>query len=152
MQNHHVHKFSFDNFRPSNGCNSALTKSKWCRGHLFSNTVKIMIFISDVQYYIPVKLCITAGSIHLLMISGTLQPENIKSNWNYLWDTLEINWKEVSVTFSDNKINLPKIGTVRLRDKLKIRCMIKKEPLLIHMMLKQGITWYTLTSHMQETV
>ena len=31
-------------------------KSKWCRGCLFSNAVKIMIFISDVQYYIPVKL------------------------------------------------------------------------------------------------
>ena len=83
-------------------------KSKWCRGHLFSNAVKIMIFISEVQYYIPVKLCKTAGRIHLFKISGTLQPENIKSNQNYLWDTLEMDWKEVSVTFNDNKINLPK--------------------------------------------
>ena len=32
-------------------------KSKWCRGCMFSNTVKIMIFISDVQYYVPIKLC-----------------------------------------------------------------------------------------------
>ena len=31
-------------------------KSKWCRGHLFSNAVKINIFILDVQYYMPVKL------------------------------------------------------------------------------------------------
>ena len=34
-----------------------------CRGQLFSNVVKIMLFISDIQYYIPVKLCKTAGSI-----------------------------------------------------------------------------------------
>ena len=31
-------------------------KSKLCRGWTFSNTVKIMIFISDVQYYISIKL------------------------------------------------------------------------------------------------
>ena len=79
-----------------------------------------MIFISDVQYYIPVKLCKTVESIHLFKISGTLQPENIKLNQNYLWDTLEIDRKEVSVTFNDNKTNLPKIVTVRLRDKLKL--------------------------------
>ena len=28
---------------------------KLCRGQLFSNVVKIMLFISDVQYYIPVN-------------------------------------------------------------------------------------------------
>ena len=37
---------------------------KLCRGQLFSNLVKIMLFISDVQYYVPVKLCKTPGSIH----------------------------------------------------------------------------------------
>ena len=152
MQNYHIHKSSFDNFRPSNGCNSALKKSKWCRGHLFSNAVNIMIFISDVQSYMSVKLWKTARSIHLFKISGTLQPGNIKLNWNYLCDTLEIYWKEVSVTFNDNRINLPKIVKVRLRNKLKLRCMMKKEPILINMMFKQGITWYTLASHRQETV
>ena len=35
---------------------------------LFSNVVKIMLFISDVHYYVPVKLCKTAGSIHLFKI------------------------------------------------------------------------------------
>ena len=29
-------------------------KSKLCRGCMFSNTVKIMIFISDVQYNVPI--------------------------------------------------------------------------------------------------
>ena len=28
---------------------------KLCRGQLFSNVVKIMLFISDIQYYVPVK-------------------------------------------------------------------------------------------------
>ena len=30
-------------------------KSKFCRGHTFSNAVKIMVFISDVQNYITYK-------------------------------------------------------------------------------------------------
>ena len=30
-------------------------KSKLCRGCMFSNAVKIMIFISDVQYYVPIN-------------------------------------------------------------------------------------------------
>ena len=102
-------------------------KSKWCRGHLFSKAVKIMIFILELQYYIPVNLCKTAGSIHLFKISGTLKPENIRLNQNYLWDTLEIDWNEVSVTFNNNRINLSKIVTVGLRDKLKIRHMMKRK-------------------------
>ena len=53
-------------------------KSKLCGGCTFSNAVKIMIFISDAQYYVPIKLYKTAGSIHLFQIIGTLKPENIK--------------------------------------------------------------------------
>ena len=126
--------------------------SKLCRGCMFSNAVKIMIFISDVKYYVPIKLCKTTGSIHLFKIMGTLKTENIKSTCNYIWDTLEIDWKEVSMTFNDNKINLPRIVTIKLRDKIKIRCMMKKELLLFHVMLKQGIIWLTLASSTQETV
>ena len=111
-----------------------------------------MIFISDVQYYVPIKLCKIAGNIHLFKIAGRLKPENIKLNKNYIWDTLEIDWKKVTVTFSDNKINLPRVVTIKLQDKIKLRCLMKREPLLFHLMLKQGITWFTLASGTQETV
>ena len=82
-------------------------KSRFCRGCTFSNAVKIMVFISDVQNYIPIKLCKTAGSIHLFKITGALKAENIKLNKNYIWDRLEIDWKDVTVTFNENEINLP---------------------------------------------
>ena len=127
-------------------------KSKFCRGCTFSNTVKIMIFISDVQNYIPIKLCKTAGSIHLFKITGMLKAENIKLNKNYIWDTLEIDWKEVTVTFNKNKNNVPRVVTIKLQDKIQVRHMMKREPLLFHLMLKQGITWFTLVVGMQETV
>ena len=70
-------------------------KSKLCRGYKFSNVVKVVLFISDVQNYILIKLCISSGSIHLFKIKGTLEPGDVKLNRNYLWDTLEINWKKI---------------------------------------------------------
>ena len=57
-----------------------------------------------------------------------------KLNSNYIWDTLEIDWKEVNVTFNSNKVNLPGFVTVKHRDKIRIRHMMKKEPLLFHIM------------------
>ena len=111
-----------------------------------------MIFISDVQNYMPIKLYKTADSIHLFSIIGMLNAGNIKLNKNYIWDILEINWKEITVTFNDNKINLPSVVTIKLQDKIKVRCLMKREPLHFHLMLKQGITRFTLATGMQETV
>ena len=88
----------------------------------------------------------------MFKITGTLKAENIKLNKNYIWDTLEIDWKEVTVTFNDNKINLPRVVTIKFQDKIKVKCLMKREPLLFHLMLKQGITWFTLAAGMQETV
>ena len=62
---------------------------KLCRGQLFS------IFISDVQYYIPVNLCQVAGSIHLFKITGMLTPDKVKLNKHYIWDVLEIDWSKL---------------------------------------------------------
>ena len=89
-------------------------KSKLCRGYRFSNVVKVVLFISDVQNYIPIKLCKTSGSIHLFKIKGTLKPGDIKLNRNYLWDTLEINWNGIKLTLNGNKIDLPKIITIKM--------------------------------------
>ena len=127
-------------------------KSRFCKGHRFSNVVKIMILISDIQNYVPIKLCKTAGSIHLFKIIGTLKAKNIKLNKNYLWDTLEIDWKEVTVTFNGNKIDLPKVVIIKLQDKIKVRRLMNREPLLFHLMLKQGILQFTLATETQETM
>ena len=98
-----------------------------------------MVFISDIQNYIHIKLCKTAGSILLFKITGMLKAENIKPNKNYIWDTLEIHWKQVTVTFNESKINLPRVVTVKLQDKIKDRHLMNRQPLLFHIMLKQGI-------------
>ena len=118
-------------------------KSRLCRGYRFSNAAKIMLFISDVQNYIAIKLCRTSGSIHLFKIEGTLKSKDIKLNRNYLWDTLEINWNKITTTFNDNKLDLPKIVTIKMQDKIRVRRLMNREPLNLHM-IRQGITWYNL--------
>ena len=121
---------------------------KLFRGHLFSNAVKIMLlFMSDSQYYVPIQLCRMAGSIHLFKMIGTLNPENVKLKSNILRDIIELDWKEVNVTLNGNKINLPTLVTIGFKDKFKIRCIVKREPLIFHIMLKQGMTWFTLASN-----
>ena len=124
-------------------------KSKLCKGYRFSNVVKIVLFISDVQNYILIKLCKTSGSIHLFAVKGTLKSRDIKLNRNYLWDTLEIKWNKIILTFNDNKIDVPKITTIKMQDKIRVRRMINKEPLNFHMMIRQGITWYNLETEME---
>ena len=117
---------------------------KLCRRKLFSNVVKIMIFISDIQYYVPIKLCKAAGSIHLFKITGILTPDKVKINKHYIWDILEIDWKEVKVTCNGEVITSQKSITIKLQDKFKVRHMMESQPLLFHLMLKQGFNWFTL--------
>ena len=127
-------------------------KSRFCKGQKFSNVVKNILFISDDQNCVPIKLCKTAGSIHLFKVRGMLKPEDIQLNKNYLWDTMQIDWKEVTVTFNDGKINLPRIIVVRVHDKIKIRRLMNREPLLFCMMIKQGIMWFTSATETMEIV
>ena len=127
-----------------------LRRIKLCRGELFLNIVKLMLFISDVQYYIPAILCKTAGSIHLFKITGKIMMDKVKLNKYDIWDGSEIDWSDVKVTFNRKVINLPKSITVRLWDKFKVRQMMGNLPLLLHLMLKQGFNWFTLTQEDQE--
>ena len=99
-------------------------------GELFSNVVKITLFISDVHYYIPVKMCKTAGNIHLFKITGRLMTDKVKLNKNYMWDILEIDWSEVKVEFNGKAIRLPKSIMIRIWDKFKVRHMMGSQPIL----------------------
>ena len=116
------------------------------RKYHYSNTIKIMIFISDIKSYVPIKLCKTSGSIHLFKLTGGINKENITLHKNMLWDVMEIDRQLVTITLSGNVINLPGSVIIPFRDKFKIRWIIKSRPLLLHLMLKQGQTWYLLSN------
>ena len=102
------------------------------RKYHYSNTIKIMIFLSNIKSYVPIKLCKTSGSIHLFKLTGRINKENITLHKNTLWDIMEIDWQLVTITLSGNVINLPGSVILPFRDKFKIRWIIKSRPLLLH--------------------
>ena len=75
-----------------------IKKSSLFKGCLFSNVTKVMLFISNTRSYVPIKLCRIAGSIHLFRMRGRLNSENVKIKKNWIWDVLEIDWSNVSIT------------------------------------------------------
>ena len=77
------------------------------RKHQYSNTIKVLIFISNIKSYVPIKLCKIMGSIHLFKLMGNLQREDIILHRNKVWDILEINWKNVTLTIKGNIVYLP---------------------------------------------
>ena len=121
-------------------------KCRIFRGQLFSNAVTVMLFFSDVNQYVPVKLCKTMGSIHLLKILRHLTPDQITLERKLLWDVIQIDWKEVIMAFNETILHLPPSVIIPLRDKFRLRCIMRKRSLLLHIMLKQGTSWYALYS------
>ena len=73
-------------------CNQKCTLFK---RRLYSNTVTIMLFFSDVKQYVPVKLYKSIGSIHLFQLYGQLDSDQIILEKKCLWDMIIIDWKEV---------------------------------------------------------
>ena len=122
-----------------------IRKTSFCKGHLFSNNTKILLFVSNTHSYVPIKLCRVAGSIHLFRIKGRLNSENVKLKKNWIWDVLEIDWSDVSITLNDNEINLLRSVIIPFKEKYRARKLLRKHPLLIYIMLKQGKTWFSLT-------
>ena len=116
------------------------------RKYHYSNTIRIMVFLSDIKSYVHIKLCKTSGNIHLFKLTGSINKENITLHKNTLWDIMEIDWQPVTITLSGNVNNLPGSVIIPFRDKFKIRWIIKSRPFLLHLMLKQGQTWYPLSN------
>ena len=57
---------------------------------------------------------------------------------------IRIDWKEVFVTLNGIMIQMPKSVKVPLRDKYKLKALMEKHTLLLHIILKQGTSWYAL--------
>ena len=84
-----------------------LKKSKIFKGRLFSDIIKIKLFIVDNQCYIPLKLNKIAGNVHLFKLAGILTIENVTLKKNWIGDVLEVDWTDVHVLLNDKEINLP---------------------------------------------
>ena len=77
---------------------------------------------------------------------GSIKREDITLHRNTIWDILDIDWQNITVMLNGSIINLPGSVIIPFRDKFKIRQMTGSRPLLLHLMLKLGQTWYPLSN------
>ena len=80
----------------------------------------------------------------MFQIYGQLTPDQITLDRKYLLDIDRIDWKEVFVTLNGTLIQLPILVKIPLREKYRLRCIMRKRSLLLHVMLRQGASWYAL--------
>ena len=70
------------------------------RKYCYSNTIKIMIFLSNIQFYVPINLCKTSGSIHLFKLIESINRENVTLHRNSIWD---INGNRLAICYGNIK-------------------------------------------------
>ena len=115
------------------------------QGQLFTNMVKIKLFLANTQSYVPLELNSAAGNVHLFQLSGALAIENFNLKKNWIWDVLEINWNNISVTLNDREINLAGTLMIPLFYKLKVRKLVTaRNSMHVYIMLKHRKSWYNL--------
>ena len=131
-----------------------LRKSRIFKGKLFSNTIKVKIFVVDNHCYIPLHLNKLAGNVHLFKLHGILTKENLILKKNWIWDVLEIDWTEMYLLQDHKEINLPVTVVIPIYYKYKLRQLLRnsrKDPLHLYIMLKQRKSWLNIeiTEHEQ---
>ena len=76
-------------------------------------------FVSNTHFYVPIKLCRVARSIHLFRIKGRLNLENVKLKKYWIWNILEIDWLNISIILNDNEIDLPRFSNNTLQREIQ---------------------------------
>ena len=56
-----------------------IRKTSFCKGRLFTNNTKILLFISNAHSYVPIKLCRVAGSIHFISNKRKIKPRKCET-------------------------------------------------------------------------
>ena len=59
-------------------------------------------------------------------------------------DVIKIDWGQVFVILNGAIIQLPISVKIPIRDKYRLRYLMRKRSLLLHVMLRQGTSWYAL--------
>ena len=66
---------------------------------MFSNIVKIKLFIADTQSYVPLELNRIAGNVHLFKLTGLLHSDNVTLKKNWIWDVLQSRLEQCPCNF-----------------------------------------------------
>ena len=126
-----------------------LRKSRIFKGKLFSNTIRVKLFVVDNHCYIPLHLNRLAGSVHIFKLHSIFTKDNLVLKKNWIWDVLEIDWTCVYLLQDHKEINLLATMVIPIYYKYKLRQFLRnsrKDPLYLYIILKQRKSWLNLES------
>lgn len=127
-------------------------KLKVLHGDEYANSSCLYLFFSNSQYYIPIKICKLNGNMLMLKLNGQLAFEKINLQHNALWDVLEFDWQEIQILVNNKIFSLPTSVTISLRNKFRLRRMLKKKDVACYLMIKQGLNWYMLKPELRQEI
>ena len=91
-------------------------KRTLCRGLEYATACHIYVFISRNDRYSPIKLRSTTGLLYNFVTNQKLPIEAIELHRGCPWDSMHINWGEVTLTNGDTKIRLPYNVQIPIRE------------------------------------
>ena len=115
-----------------------------CKGHRYTNTCSIYLFLSVDNYYVPIKLRNTNAIAYKIRLNTPITREHISLTKKLLWDTLLINWSDSKIVLNNKQLPMPQTVCVNLIDKYRTRHIMTNTNTTAFLMIKQGVTWYPL--------
>ena len=94
----------------------------------------------------PIKLRSTTGLLYNFVTNQRLPMEAIELHKGCPWDSMHINWEEVTLTNGDTKRRLPYNVQVPMGEKSKLHSLMTCSDCAAHLMVLQGCTWYTVST------
>ena len=119
-------------------------KRTLCRGLEYATACHIYVFISRNDRYSPIKLRSTTGLLYNFVTNQRLPIEALELHRGCPWDSMHINWGEVTLTNGDTKIRLPYNVQIPIREKSRLQNLMRGPDCTAHLMVLQGCTWYTV--------
>ena len=91
-------------------------KRTLCRGLEYASACHNYVFISKNERYSPIKLRSTTGLLYNFVTSQKISMKSLELHRGCPWDSLRINWGEVTLTNGPSQIRLPYNVQVPLKE------------------------------------
>ena len=121
-------------------------KRTLCRGLEYATACHIHVFISRNDRYCPIKLRSTTGVLYNFVTNQRLPMEVIELHKGCPWNSMNINWGEVTLTNGDTKIRLPYNVQIPMKEKSRLHSLMTGPDCTAHLMVLRACTWYTVST------
>ena len=113
------------------------------KGILYQNKCTLHLFISQDCYYAPLELLKTMGLINCFFLNKSIRPHRLVLHQDWLWDTLEIDWTDITLRNNARFLMVPTQIVIPLWKKWMVRSlMTNNKNYDVCVMVRQGKQWY----------